>query len=46
VLGGLLIPLNQITALFGRETADACADALRQAQERQEQRASETESPT
>ena len=46
LLGGLLIPLNQISALFGEETADACADALRQAQERRQEPATETQSPT
>ncbi len=32
--GGLLVPLNQISALFGDEAIDACGDALREAAER------------
>lgn len=31
VLGGLLVPLNQLSGLFGNETVDACRDALQQA---------------
>ena len=31
VLGGLLIPLNQLSAVFGKETVDACREALQQA---------------
>jgi uncharacterized protein involved in outer membrane biogenesis len=46
LLGGLLVPLNQISALFGQETVDACADALRQAQERRQEQATEIQSPT
>lgn len=37
-LGGLLIPLNQITALFGEDARDACSDALRQARQRAQER--------
>jgi len=33
-LGGLLVPLNQITALFGNEAKDACSEALRRARGR------------
>jgi AsmA family protein len=34
ILGGLLIPLNQLSALFGEETFDACRQALQQAEQR------------
>ncbi|HEV7371232.1 AsmA family protein [Arenibaculum sp.] len=34
LLGGLLVPLNQIASIFGEETVDACTDALGQARER------------
>ena len=34
VLGGLLIPLNQLSALFGQDTVDACRQALEQVGER------------
>lgn len=34
ILGGLLVPLNQITALFGDDAKDACGEALKQARKR------------
>jgi hypothetical protein len=37
---------NQISALFGNETVDACVAALRQAQERRQEQATVTQPPT
>ncbi|WP_162914939.1 AsmA family protein [Desertibaculum subflavum] len=36
VIGGLLVPLNQLAGLAGEEARDACGDALREARQRRQ----------
>lgn len=45
IIGGLLIPLNQLSALFGEETIDACRQALQQAEQQVDPEAAATPSP-